>query len=299
MKIFKALASGFCRTLKAWKGILLIWFGSLLTVSLIALPFKGFLKSAFGGSMITERLKDGIDLEVLGDLGSGFRNLLSSFPVGLLLLILTGILLGAFLNGGIFNSLKYSCGKFSFSEFFRASSRNFWPFLLISVLITITIYLISVIMVGLPLVIELSGSSESKKLPVITAVFSFTLFFLVSQLFMLAADYARAWHVAQEKQSTFKALGFGFSRTFGTFLSSFPMMLLLSLIMALFALAVMKLLAGWIPRTSGGVFMFFMISQLLFFTKSALKVWRYGSVTALKEMNDVNDHNPEAPIINP
>ena len=73
MKIFKSLASGFCRTLKAWKGILLIWFGSLLMVSLVALPLKGFLKSALGGSMITERLKDGIDIEVLGDIGSGFR----------------------------------------------------------------------------------------------------------------------------------------------------------------------------------------------------------------------------------
>ncbi len=79
MKIFKALASGFCKTLKAWRGILVIWLGSLLTVSLVALPVKAFLKSALGGSMITERLKDGIDIEVLGDIGSGFRNLMVLF----------------------------------------------------------------------------------------------------------------------------------------------------------------------------------------------------------------------------
>lgn len=298
MKIFKALASGFCKTLKVWKGILLIWLASLLTVSFIAIPLKGFLKSAFGGSMITERLKDGIDLEVLGDLGSGFRNLLLSFPTGLLLLIATGILLGAFFNGGIFNSLKHSGEKFSFSEFFRASARNFWSFLLISVLISVTLYFISVLIIGLPLVLELSGTSALGKLPLYTAIISFSLFILVSQLFFLAADYARAWHVTQEKQSAFRSLGFGFSRTFGTFLSSFPMMLVLSLLMALFTFAVMKLLTGWIPRTGGGVFLLFVISQLLFFIKSALKVWRYGSVTALKEMNDVKDHIAEAPIIN-
>ncbi len=298
MKIFKALATGFCKTLKAWKGILLIWFGSLLTVSLIALPIKGFLKSAFGSSMITERLRDGIDLEVLGDIGSGFRNLLSSFPIGLLLLIVTGILLGAFLNGGIFNSLKYAGEKFSFSEFFKASSRNFWSFLIISVLISVTLYFISVLIIGLPLVFGLNGASATGKLPVFTAVIFLSLFILVSQLFILAADYARAWHVTQERQSAFKALGFGLSRTFGTFLSSFTMMLVLSLVMALFSFVVMKLLSGWIPRTGGSVFLLFVMSQLLFFIKSALKVWRYGSVTALKEINDtkvqkttINDFN--------
>ena len=299
MKIFKALASGFCKTLKAWKGILLIWLGSLLTVSLVALPVKGFLKSALGGSMITERLKDGIDIEVLGDIGSGFRNLMSSLPAGLFLLILTGILLGAFLNGGIFDSLKASGEKFSFSGFFRASSRNFWPFLFISLIINIIIYFISVLIIGLPLAIELGGDSGSEKLPMMTAVLSFFLLFLVSLLFILTADYARSWHVSQEKQAAFKALGFGFSRTFGTFISSYPMMLVLSLIMTLFTLLVMKLMAVWMPSTGGGVFLLFVVSQLLFFVKSILRVWRYGSVTALKEINDIKDHKTEALLDQP
>jgi hypothetical protein len=289
MKIFKALVSGFYKTLKAWKGILLIWLGSLLTVCFVALPFKAFLRSALGGSMITERLKDGIDIEVLGDMGSGFRNLLSSLPAGIFLLILTGILLGAFLNGGIFHSLKYSVEKFSFSGFFKACSKNFWSFLLISVLINVTIFFVSVLIIGLPLSIVVNGESGSEKLPVITALLSFSLFFLVSLLFILVADYARAWHVAQDKQAAFKALGFGFSRTFGAFLSSFPMMLALSLIMALFTFVVLKLFAVWMPGTGGGVFLLFVISQLLFFIKSALKVWRYGSVTALKEINDTKE----------
>ena len=299
MKIFKALASGFCKTLKAWKGILLIWLGSLLTVSLVALPVKGFLKSALGGSMITERLKDGIDIEVLGDIGSGFRNLMSSLPAGLFLLILTGILLGAFLNGGIFDSLKASGEKFSFSGFFRASSRNFWPFLFISLIINIIIFFISVLIIGLPLAIELGGDPGSEKLPMMTAVLSFFLLFLVSLLFILTADYARAWHVSQEKQAAFKALGFGFSRTFGTFISSYPMMLVLSLIMTLFTLLVMKLMAVWMPSTGGGVFLLFVVSQLLFFVKSILRVWRYGSVTALKEINDIKDHKTEALLDQP
>ncbi len=161
----------------------------------------------------------------------------------MLLLILTGILLGAFLNGGIFDSLKASGERFSFSGFFRASAKNFWPFLLISLIIIAIICFASLLIIGLPMVIATSGDSGSEKLPIMTAVLSFSLLCLVSMLFILAADYARAWHVAQDKQAAFKALGFGFSRTFGTFISSYPMMLVLSLIITLFTFIVMKLMA--------------------------------------------------------
>ncbi len=172
MKIIKALESGFCKTLKAWKGILLIWLGSLLTVSLVAIPIKGFFKSAFGGSMITERLKDGIDLEVFGDIGSGLSNLIFSFPAGLLLLILIGILLGAFINGGIFDNLKASSGKSSLSGFFRASAKNFWPFLVISLIISLIILALVMFVIVLPVSIATSSGSGSETAIILTTFFS-------------------------------------------------------------------------------------------------------------------------------
>ncbi len=284
MKIFKALASGFCKTLKTWKGILLIWLGSLLTVSLVALPMKGFIKSALGGSMITERLKEGIDVEVLGDIGSGFRNLISSFPTGLLLLILIGILLGAFLNGGIFDSLKTTSGKFSFSGFFRASAKNFWPFLVITLVITLIFLALAMLIIILPVGIVASSGSGSETAPFLTTFFSVLIFLLISMIFTLAADYARAWHVTQDRQACFKALGFGFSRTFGTFLSSYPMMLILFVVQLFFTFLVMLFLSRWQPDTGGGVLLLFIVSQIMFYIKCGLKVWRYGSVTSLMEI---------------
>jgi len=287
MKIFKALASGFCRTLKAWKGIVLIWFGSLLTVSLIVIPMKGFLKSGFGGSMITERLKDGIDIEVLGDLGAGFRNLMSSLPSGLLFLVLISIVLYAFLTGGIFDVQKGSSLKFSGSDFFRACAKNFWPFLVISIIVSTIIMVLFVLIFVLPVSFVAQSGSGSEKAPFMTAVISGTIFLALSLIFVLVADYARAWQAASDKPDCFKAIGFGFTRTFGTFLSSFPVILIITAVQICFTWAVFSFVGRWTPDTGGGVFLLFLLSQLLFYIKSALKVWRYGSVTALKEIRDI------------
>ncbi|MCX6335111.1 MAG: hypothetical protein NT092_12560 [Bacteroidia bacterium] len=296
MKIFKALAAGFYRTLKAWKGILLIWFGSLLTVSLVAIPMKGFLKSALGGSMITEKLRDGIDFEVFGDLGSGFRNLIASFPSGLLLLVLLGILLNAFLSGGIFDTLKGSSPKFTGNDFFKACAKNFWSFLVISLIISAILSVLFILLFILPIALVAQSDSGSESAPYITAVISFALFFFVSLIFILTADYARAWQAANDKSACFSAIGYGFSRTFSKFLSSFPTMLILVAVQMLFTFLVFAIMGRWTPDTGGGVFLLFIISQIAFYTKSGLKVWRYGSVTSLKEINDLMKEEVAPPV---
>jgi hypothetical protein len=293
MKIFKALASGFCRTIKAWKGILLIWMGSLLTVSLLTVPIKVFLKSGFRGSMITERLQDGIDIEVLGDLGAGFRNLITVFPSGLILLILLGILLNAFLGGGIFDVMKGSSPKFSGTDFFKACAKNFWSFLVISLIISTIIIGLFILLFVVPISIVAQSGSGSESAPFITAVLTLTFFLLVSMIFILVADYARAWQAGNEKSACFAAIGFGFTRTFGKFLSSFLMMIILVGVQMLFTFLVIKIMGVWKPASGGGVFLLFLISQLLFCIKSALKVWRYGSVTALKEINDFKEQKAD------
>ncbi|MCU0456411.1 MAG: hypothetical protein MUE74_08930 [Bacteroidales bacterium] len=292
MNLFKALASGLLRTGKAWQGAIMIWLGSLLTASLFLLPFRRFVRSALDGSTITERLRDGIDIEVLGDLGAGFRNLITALPAGMFLLVLLAVALGAFLNGGIFNSLKTPQKRFSFAEFFSASSRNFWSFLVITLVIGVMIYLLSVILIGVPVLILTMSGSGSEKAPFITVIVSIIVFVLLSLIFQLASDYARAWQAAQEKPACFRAIGFGFRRTFRTIVSSWIMMLILFLVQGLFAWLSLTLIARWIPGTGGGVFMLFIVSQVLVLLKCVLRIWRYGSVTSLMEMKNSLDHKP-------
>jgi hypothetical protein len=286
MKIIKAMGYGFCRALRAWKGILIIWLGSLLTVSLLALPMKSFLNAGFSGSMITERLKDGLDFEVLGDLGSSFKNMIAAFPASLLLLTLTGILINAFLTGGLFDTLKVASGRFSGSEFFRSCAKNFWSFLVISLIIGIIIFLLGLLIIVLPISIVAGSDSGSEAAPYFTMFLSISFFLLVTMIFLLVADYARAWQVSKEKQACLHALGFGFRRTFRTFMSSFPMMLLLVAGQMIFSFMVLIIIGSWKPVSGGGVFLLFLITQILFYFGVVLKSWRYGSITSLMEVTD-------------
>jgi hypothetical protein len=144
----------------------------------------------------------------------------------------------------------------------------------------------AVIVIAIPFGIVKSSGSSPGSAQIITIQVSAAVLVLLVAVLLLVADYARAWQAASKTRSCFRALGFGFTRTFGTFLSSFPVMILVIIVQLLFSFFIMKLINGWKPVTGGGVFLLFIVSQIIFFLKAGLKVWRYGSVTALKEIND-------------
>jgi hypothetical protein len=54
---------------------------------------------------------------------------------------------------------------------------------------------------------------------------------------------------------------------------------------ALPAWGVIKLIAGYTPVTGGGIFLLFIISQLIIVLKIFIKVLRFGSITSLMEQN--------------
>ena len=285
MKILHSIKSAALRTMNLWKGALIIWFLSLLLVSMLAMPIKGALNSGFGKSMITEKLADGLNFEVFADMGAAFRSIMSFFSVGLFMAILVGFILNAFFTGGVFEILKESSGKFSAGEFFRASAKNFWSFLVISLIISLIILVLAFLIIGIPLSIVGQSDSSPEGALFQTGLIVLSIFFLLLTVLLLVADYARAWQVTMDRNVCFKAIGFGFSQTFKTFLSSFPLMIILLVVQLSFGWLVLKILPGMRPATGGGVFLLFLLSQILFFLKIMLKIWRYGSVTSLMETN--------------
>lgn len=263
-----------------------------MLVSMLAIPMRGAINSAFGNSMITEKLSEGFNIEVFTDLGPMFRVIISYFTAGMLIIMLTGLIMNIFLAGGQFSFLRKDAPSLSASEFFRTSGRNFWSFLVITILSRIIINFLTAITFLAPIIVLTMSKSISLNSSVIVLSIAATASIIVISIMLLVTDYARAWQVSSDKLSCFKALGFGFSETFRRFWSSLPLMILMLLFQILFIGLVFVLISGWIPGTGREVFLLFIGSQLLFIIKIFLKIWRYGSVTSLMELHG------EKPILN-
>jgi hypothetical protein len=287
MKVVKSIESGLFRSLKSWKGVLIIWICFLLLVSVYALPLRNMLRSGFSPSLITERFANGLDVEAFSDLGSTLRSLMSYISAGFLLIFLIGIVVNSFLTGGLFSSLRKENAnvKFSPSEFFRAGAVNFWSFLIISLILNLMIGFISAIIVFIPSAVVTASETMSEKSAFYLIMGAVLFALLLLPVFFLVADYSRAWKVYDEKRSCFKALGFGFSETFQKFRQAYPMMLGLILVQVVFGLIVYSILSAWKPVSGGGVFLLFLVSQILVYSRLHLKTWRYGSVMSLMENN--------------
>jgi hypothetical protein len=285
MKIFNSLKTGFSRSVKSWKGIVIILIYSLLLVSMVAMPMKNSLIAAFGNSMIAEKLAAGINIEVYADMEAGFRSQISYFSGGLIMITLMGFLINAFLSAGLFNSLKGTSAPFSYYDFFRTSVKNFWSFTIITIIISLLIILLAILIIVIPVSIVGKASSSSEGAAFKTFICVTSIFFLILPLLLLVADYARAWQVSQDENACFKAIGFGFRQIFRTFISAYPMMLFLLIIQLLYGWLVLRLLGGIRPFAETGIILLFIISQFLFFIRIFLKTWRYGSVSGMMELN--------------
>lgn len=283
MKVIQSLKSGFFRSSVTWKGALICWFVFLICALIVAFPMKEVMKAGFGHSMIVERLKYGFDIEAFTDPGTAFKSLVSFLKGGLMFLIPVSLVLNAFFTGGFFASVKSLTGKFSMAEFWKNSSKNFWSFFCISFIVNMMIFFLLLFVIIIPLLIISGLENHSEILLWKIGLTASAFFILLLPLLILVADYARAWQVANEKSNCFAALGFGFSRTFRKLASSWILVFVIMLVQAIYLWFVFILFHGIHPTTGRGILLYFLLLQLLVILKIMLKVFRYGSVTALME----------------
>ena len=302
MKLSNALFTGMNRMLRSSKGVLIMWFSSLLLTFLIAIPLKTWLNTVLRKSMITDLLQDGFNAEIIPDLGNAFLSMISSFSSGLLFLALVWFIINSFLTGGIFACLKQPSSCFSTSEFFRAASGNFRPFFFIMLLINIIIIFVIAIVMILPAVIVSLPETPKEGIVLRTMMICGVISSFILIILLLTVDYARAWQSKYTRPACFKALGFGFRQTFRYFRSSFALMLVIVIVQSLFMWISYKILFFIKPGTATGILLLFMVSQFLFLIKIALRIWRYAGVTVLMEMNEVKmmiaQHDPDKTIEN-
>lgn len=294
MEIISSLKSGFKSAFRVRTAVLLTWLSFFLLTILLVYPLRASLGNAFGSSMITERLADGLDIEVFSDLGNAGKSLISYLASGFILTFLVAFILNAFLTGGLFGILGKAYGKFSAREFFRNAAGNFFSFLGITIFVSLITAFLFVILMLIPM--GLSGMAENNNSgsQSLIAKAVAIIIILVMPVVLLVADYSRAWRASRDGGSCFAALGYGLRRTFKGFWRSYLMMVILILVQMLLLFLVFLILPEWKPSTGGGVSLMLIVSQLLLFLRLFLKTWRYGSVTSMMEkLEEVKQEEPQ------
>lgn len=277
MIFFKLLRKGAASAASSYRLLISIWLITLMMVILVALPLKGSLNSIFGKSMAVERLSDGFDLGLTGDMGERFGQLVMSATSGGFLLIVAGILLYTFFTGGLFTQFTTSYGSLNQAAFFRTAAQNFTPFLLTGLLMAFIIGAYSFLLLGIPAGVRLMMAKGSMPEGNIM-VYLLIVWALGMPVWLLVADYSRRWIAATGSRRVFRAVGEGFSMLRKRFWMSYFVMAFILLLNVVFAVASLGYAAWSVPEKGMMILLFFIATQVLFIFRLFMKAWRFATV---------------------
>jgi len=277
MSFFKTLKNGAAAAASSYKLILLIWVTTLVLTLAVGFPLRSFLNMMFGNSMAVERLNDGFDLGLAGDLGKPFSALMASVSAGTLLIGLAGFFIMTFFAGGLFRRFTLAWGRLRVSEFLRASAGNFIPFLKIALLMMLIIGAYTFVLIGIPGIAGLAVSGSPRFTGIIFYLV-FALWVLGLPVWLFVADASRRWIAATGSRKVFRAIGAGFRALRERFWLSYLTVLAIVIINAIFLIALLWFAATSTPEMGIIVFLFFIATQALFIIRLFMKAWRYASV---------------------
>lgn len=280
MDLIRILKKGAVTAASSYKLLLTVWVITLVMIMFVALPLRSSFKSVFGDSMITEKLSDGFDMGLTGDMGKAFGQLMSSATTGGLLLLLAGFLLYTFFAGGLFTRFTTAWGGLKVSAFMKASAHNFLPFLLIALLMCLIIGVYTALIIGIPSGLRLAFSGGSSRMSGLMKIF-YVIWILGLPSWLFVADYSRRWIAATGSRKVFRALGAGFRALKNRFWLSYATVLVIFILNVAFVLGSMWFTASSMPEKGIMIFLFFLATQLLFLVRLFLKAWRYASVSQL------------------
>lgn len=280
MDFIRTMKKGAAVAISSYKILITIWLITLLTVLLVAVPLKSALKSIFGDSLSVERLKDGFDIGLTGDMGEAFRQLMASAVNGGLLLALAGFLLYTFFAGGLFTRFTTAYGDLKLSAFMKASAHNFVPFLKIALLICSIIAVFTMLIIGIPAGVNVALAQKSGPVPKLM-ILPCIVWALALPIWLFVADYSRRWIAATGSRKVFRALGEGFRALKKRFWASYATVLVILLLNVVFVSGAMWFTAWSMPDKGVMIFLFFLATQLLFLFRLFLKAWRYATVSQL------------------
>jgi len=280
MNIIRILKKGAVETALSYKLLLTVWIITLVMIMVVALPLRNSFRSVFGNSMAMEKLSEGFDMGLAGDMGKAFGQLMSSATIGGLLLLLAGFLLYTFFAGGLFTRFATAWGGLKVSAFLKASAYNFVPFLLIALLMGLITGVYTALIFGIPIGVALALSGGSSPISGLLKIL-IVIWGLGLPVWLFAADASRRWIAATGSHKVFRALREGFRVLRKRFWISYITVLVILILNVVFVSGSMWFTAVSMPDKGIMIFLFFLATQLLFIVRLFLKAWRYAAVSQL------------------
>ncbi len=286
MSFLKTIKNGAAVTASSYKLILVIWVSMLVLTLAAGYPLKVFMNSVFGNSMITERLTDGFDIALAGDIGKPFGALMASVTAGTVLVGTAGFFLMVFFAGGLFRRFTLAGGSLKVSEFLRASASGFIPFLKVTLLMMLIIAGYTLVVIGLPaLVMVLASGSQ---MPSGNGIYIFYVIWAAGMpVWLFIADASRRWMAATGSRQVFRAIGNAFRTLRERFWLNYSIVLTVVLLNALMIIAVMWFAAVVTPDKGVMVFLFFLATQALVIVRLMMKAWRYAVVCEAVQQKNI------------
>lgn len=280
MRLFSVLKNGAVKAAGSYKPLITMWVITLFMILLVAMPLKLGLKMIFSKSFATDRLLDGFDAGLTGDMGPAFGNLLGSATYGGFLLLVAGFLLYTFFAGGLFACYTRSYGSFKITSFLRSSGYYFFTYLGIGILVLLMIFVWTLVIIGIPSGVTGSVAKDPFAAMAVLKIMA-VVWALGLPVWFLVADRARVWVASTGIRKVSRALGAGFSSLRTGFKVSYLAVLIIFLLNLAFLGLAFAFTAGALPEKGFLLTLFFLATQAMFVVRIFMKAWRYATVSEL------------------
>ncbi len=249
MAVFKAIGKGFTAACRKPRILADLWVINFLFSAMAAAPFIFLIQRDLGHSILGEKLRS-VDFLWLGEAVFKYGNAAPAVVGGALAVVLSTLLLYAFLNGGIIGRLLDKEGSSKLGAFFADGGRYFWRFFGLF-LLSLPFYAVA-FGVLLSLFSALVGAwdrnATTEWTPLILSNLRFLFALALLTLVQLVFDYAKIITVAEDDHNVFHALRSALAFLGKRFFRSWGLFLMIALIPVV-GTALFIILSGLLPGT--------------------------------------------------
>ena len=293
MKILKSYYEGFNLAVKTKKMAAVIFVITLFLALILAIPFGNTVEKDAGNSMAFASLLKDFNYTVYQDFMNKFSNSIKPYISIALWMGIFYLLFTIFFEGGILTILKRKEDKYSLVTFWKGSGAYFSRFFRLAVY-SIIIQVVIFLVVYIPLVNILNsmwGSVESEATLFYVGLSGVSIHILLFIFILTATDYAKIMMIENESLKPFKTLLRAFGFVVKHFLSTYFLYLSLLIIPVLLFVIYFKVEVLIGMSTGLGIFLIFIIQQLLIFCRVFIKIWILGSELTLYRKSEINERS--------